>query len=237
MRWTLCLVQTSNVTGRDLPIKPIIRAGTRRPGLTEDAVEKALAQIRHIARVSSLQLALDVGEVVFETIFDGDAAMLRSRGPKHTSFRRLALHPELPMSASNLWRAVAIFELSRRLPDLPQATHLGVCHVRAVLGLPPHDQEQLLARAESERWDVSRLETQASVRRRGRGGRPRKLEVLKALDKLRAVAALPLSTFADKRAVRRMSGEEVDVALETLNELSDRFDALRELLLDARRHS
>lgn len=225
------------MTGRHHPAKPIVRAGTQRPGLTDDAVEKALAQIRHIARVSSLQLALDVGEVVFETIFDGDAVLLRSRGPKHTSFRRLALHPELPMSASNLWRAVAIYELSRRLPDLSRTTHLGVCHVRAVLGLPPQEQEQLLARAESERWDVSRLETQASARRRGHGGRPRKLEVLKALDKLRGVAALPLSTFSDKRALRRMSGEEVDVALETLNELSERFEALRQLLLDARRHS
>lgn len=221
----------------DHSVKPIVKTGTPCHGLTSDPVEQALAQIRHIARVSSLQLALDIGEVVFETVFEGDVAALRSRGPKHASFRRLALHPELPMSASNLWRAVAIYELSRRLPDLRRTTHLGVCHVRAVLGLPPREQKQLLARAESERWEVSQLEARAATRRRGRGGRPRKLEVLKALDKLRGVAALPLSTFSDRKAVRRMSSEDVDVALETLNELNERFDALRQILLDARRHS
>lgn len=206
----------------------------RSVALTSDPVESALARIRHVARASSLQLALDVGEIVFTTIFGGDAAAFRARGPKHTSFRRLALHPELPMSASNLWRAVAIYELSLRFPALVSAQHLGVCHVRAVLGLPAAEQERLLNRAEKERWALSRLEAQAARQRKGQGGRPPKLEVLKALDSLRRVATLPMATFADEKAVKRLSQEDVQVALETLNELNERCVALHQLLIEAR---
>lgn len=209
----------------------------RRGALTDDPVETALAQIRHVARVSSLQLALDIGEIVFETIFDGDASVLHTRGPKHMSFRRLATHPELPMSASNLWRAVAIYELCQRFPALTDASHLGVSHARVVLGLPPREQEELLSRAEAERWNVARLESQVARKKRGRGGRPRKLEILKALDKLRGVAALPMSTFSDETAVRRMSAEDIEVALETLNELDGRVKALRRALRRKRRRT
>lgn len=201
--------------------------------MTSDPVEKALAQIRHVTRATSLQLALDIGQIVFDTIFGGDAALLRSRGPKNMSFRRLALHPDLPVSASTLWRSVSIYELSLRMPQLAGSQHLGVCHVRAVLGLPPADQERLLARAEKERWELSRLETQAALKRTGRGGRPPKLEVLKALDALRRVAALPVASFADRNAVQKMTAEDVEVALETLSELNERFTALHDLLVEA----
>ncbi len=203
--------------------------------LSGDPVEVALAQIRLVARTASLQLALDVGEIVFFAFFDGDPAKLRERGPKDMSFRRLALHPELPMSATNLWRAVAIYELSSRFSLVRRSKHIGITHVRVVLGLPEPDQEELLLRAENERWHVSHLQAQAQLRRKGSGGRPRKPAILKTLDALRRVAGLPVSVFADRRAVRRLGDEDVDVALETLRELEERTTELRKVLRERKR--
>lgn len=210
---------------------PVARTQGLEGALTSDPVEQALARIRHVTRSMSLQVALEIGEIVFELIFGGDARLMRERGPKEISFRRLALHPDLPVSASTLWRSVGIYELSRRMPQLARSEHLGASHVRAVLGLPQREQEQLLRRAETERWELSRLESHAATRRRGRGGRPPKLEILKALDTLRRVAAIPVSTFGDRAAVKRMTSEDIDVALATLNELDARLRELQKVLL------
>lgn len=206
-----------------------------RPGsLAGDPVLQALADIRHLTRAASLHLALDVGEIVFHRIFGGSAARVRRRGPKDASFRRLALHPELPMSASNLWRAVAIYELSLRVPALRRSPRLGVSHARAVLGLPPSSQASLIARADAESWTVTRLSEEAARRRTGRGGRPRKAEVERVLETLRRLSALPATTLLDKDAIARMSSEDVEVGLVTLRELSG---LLAELARELRRVS
>ena len=189
-------------------------------------MELALADIRHLARVASLQLALDVGEIVFHRIFDGDADLVRRRGPKEASFRRLALHPELPMSAANLWRAVAIYEMSLRVPALRRSPRLGVAHARAVLGLPSRSQEQLITRAEAEGWSVTRLTEEASAKRTGCGGRPRKTEVARMLDTLRRLAALPEAAVFDRAAISRLSAEDVESGIAMLRELSERLSAL-----------
>lgn len=82
--------------------------------VSEDSVEIAAAEIAQLARLSSIELALSVGEIIFRRIFREDLELLRRKGPKEVSFRRLAEHEGLNMSASVLWRAVAIYELSSR---------------------------------------------------------------------------------------------------------------------------
>lgn len=215
-------------------LKPLVPKAVsddwRRASLAQDPVVQALADIQHLARVASLQLALDVGEIVFHRIFGGSAARVRRRGPKDASFRRLALHPELPMSATNLWRAVAIYELSLRIPTLTRSPRLGVSHARAVLGLPPSSQEKLIARAEAESWTVARLTQEAAGRRRGRGGRPKKTEIARVLDTLRRLTTVPAAALLDRAAIERMSAEDVEVGLSTLEELGPLLEGLsREL--------
>lgn len=192
-----------------------------------------MAEIRHLTRKATLDLALEVGEIVFRRVFDGDIEAVRAHGPKHASFRQLALHPELPMSATGLWRAVTMFELSQRMPQLKRCKHIGASHIHAVLGLPPRDQERLLARAERQKLKACELRTQAAARRKGAGGRPPKLEIVKALEQLRRVAGVPLSTFSDRSVLRRMGGEDVEVALTTIDEIEQRLAALRAALRDA----
>ncbi|HMR76995.1 MAG TPA: hypothetical protein PKD61_17870 [Polyangiaceae bacterium] len=199
----------------------------------DDSIERTVAEIRHLTRKAALDLALEIGEIVFRRIFDGDMKSVRKHGPKHASFRQLALHPELPMSATGLWRSVTMFELWLRLPQLKNCKHISANHIHAVLALPPRDQERLLKRAERQKWRASELWAQAAARRKGAGGRPPKLEIVKALDQLRRVAVVPLSTFSDRSVIRRMGEEEVEVALVTLDEIEQRLAALRAALREA----
>jgi hypothetical protein len=203
-----------------------------RAFVTVDAIERTIAEIRHVTRVGTLELALDIGEIVFRRVYAGDMELLRRNGPKDVSFSKLAAHPDLPISRASLWRAVSLYELSVRLPRVRESKHLGVSHMRAVLGLPAAVQEKLLTRAEKQRWKVAELEARASSTRRGPGGRPRKLEMFRALDGLMRIAALPVSAFTDRRAIEKMSPEDVDCAVEMLSELDERLTELRHLLGD-----
>ncbi len=200
-----------------------------------DPVDVAAAEIRELARLASWDLALGVGEIVFKRIFLGDVERVRDSGQRDESFRRLTEHPDLKphLSVSALWRSVATYELSLRMPDLRRSGHLGVSHVREVLGLPPKVQERLLARAERERWTVRDLTSNAASSRSGQGGRPKKLEVLRAIDTLFRVTALPVQTFSDRRAVGKMTSVDVESYVAMLEELEERLDALRALLRDA----
>jgi hypothetical protein len=204
--------------------------GKRAVVIVDDSVEKALAEIRQVTRAASIEMAISVGEIVFRHIFRGDVEMMRRSGPKDISFSRLALHPDLPMSAAGLWRSVAIYELSLWFPGLKNSKHLGVSHLRTVIRLPHGEQEKLLQRAEHEHWSVAELTNIVATKRTGHGGRRPKPEILKALDALTRVAAIPISTFEDELAVRRLSKEEVAVATETVQEIEKRLVQLRRML-------
>lgn len=203
------------------------------PQRTDDAVELAASEIRHLVRVGTLEMALNVGEIVFRRIFGGDVEALRDRGPKDNSFARLAERDDIGISRANLWRSVAIYELSLRLPVLRESEHLGVSHVRAVLGLPARAQERLLARAERERMDVEVVEREAAGARRGQGGRPRKLEVFRAIEAIMRLTKLPVDVFGDRRAISKMSAEDVECAAAMLDELDERVAELRSLIREA----
>jgi hypothetical protein len=209
-----------------------LRIPRTRALASSDGIERAVAEIRHVTRVGALELALNVGEIVFHRIYGGDIELLRKNGPKHVSFGKLALHPELPMSKASLWRAVAIYELSLRVPQLKSGRHIGVSHVRTVLGLPSRDQERLLGRAERQRWRVAELQAHAASSRKGRGGRPPKLEILRVLDGLMRIAAMPVSAFSDRRAIEKLSAEDIECAVEMLSELDSRLKELEGLLSD-----
>ena len=73
--------------------------------------------------------------VIVERIYGGDCAKWRSHGRKNTSFRKLSSHPDLPFHASQLSRAVSIYLLSQRRPELAQFAHVGPSHLQEILGL------------------------------------------------------------------------------------------------------
>lgn len=205
-------------------------SGTR----TDDPIELAAAEIRQVARVATLEMTLNVGEIVFRHLYQSDVELFHKNGQKDVSLRQLAERTELGMSRATLWRAVSTYELSLRVPQLRKAQHLGVSHVRAVLGLPTRDQERLLAKAEREKLDVASVERAAASARSSRsgGGRPAKLDFMKAVDALMRVAGLPPSWFADRRAAAKMKADDVECALAMLDDLETRIGNLRDVLED-----
>lgn len=138
-----------------------------------ERVRCAVQRLGSVRRGASLGFALDVGRIVVDTLYAGDLSRWRARQRKDTALRSLSRRPDLPLSTTALYRALALYELSRREGEIGWH-ELGVSHLRAVLGLPAAAQNALLAAAARDGWTVARLEREASAQRspaRARGGR------------------------------------------------------------------
>jgi hypothetical protein len=137
-------------------------------------VTKLVQISREASREAHLDHAIRVGSLVIHYFYGGDLQLWRSKGPKTTSFRRLAMHPELPMSASVICRCVAIFDVCQRLDVVSRWRRITLSHLRLVLRLNTSAQQQLLATANAHRWTVNQLEAEARKHhQRGGGRRPR----------------------------------------------------------------
>ncbi|MBC8068411.1 MAG: hypothetical protein IAG13_08765 [Deltaproteobacteria bacterium] len=208
------------------PDREIVTAACR--SVERRDLDVLVNELRRLTQAATLDLALAVGRLVVERFYGGSTAAWRLRGRRCASFRKLAARADLPMSASALYRSVAIYELWERVGDVATWKHVGVCHARAVLGLPPVDQEQLLRRAEDEAMTVRQLESAASglrELRHERRGRPRRpplqqaaLGVRRSLDALAEQLAL-----AD---VDQAGPDDLNALRHTLAELRDHCDIL-----------
>lgn len=162
-------------------------------------VDLVVRELTTLVREATVDLSLKIGRLVVERFFAGDA--LHWRQHKQHSFRQLARHPELPMSASALRRCVGLYELTQRVGDLMCFERLGTSHFRAVLGLSSQLQRELLTRANEQAWTVTQLESRVSeVRNKQqgrRGGRPRVpplVKLVRRLEPLAEATALQLSS-------------------------------------------
>jgi len=174
----------------------------RRRSPDDDIVSVVIADIKSITRTATLEFTMRVGEIVYLKIYGGDLGVLRRRKSRHTSFRRLAAHPDLPFSAATLWRAVAIFELAQRVPIT--ASNLGVAHLRPVLGLPDDVQALLLSDAIEHEWTKEETERRAAVYRngtprRGRPPTPPALKLVTAVERLARSISGSLPTSSEGR--------------------------------------
>ena len=149
---------------------------------SDPGIERVVQELNALGRAATFDFALSVGSLIIKGLYGGDIGTWRHRGKKHNSFRRLAEHPNIPMSADSLYRCVAIYELCERL-GAKEWKHICTSHCRLVLPLPMHEQERLLKAAESERWPVRQLRQQIAAlpekdrfaeRRRG-GRKPRSI--------------------------------------------------------------
>lgn len=155
---------------------------------SDEEINIVVAQIKRLARNASLEFALSVGAVIIHHFYGGETDAWRSRGPKTASFRALARHPDLPLSAGSLCRCVALFELCDRLNAPARWEHLSVSHLRLVLGLPQNVQERILATANARRWSVRALQEEVAREKSARitsGGRRAAPPILKSLKRVR----------------------------------------------------
>lgn len=197
------------------------------PSPVPDVVIEAVVQtLRAMQDAATLQFALAVGQLITERFFDGDVQKLRSHGPKDVSLRRLAEHPDLPLSASTLTRAVGVYELVDRLGGVEAVKRLSYSHLRVVLGIPEKQQQRLLEKAANDSWPVARLETEAQKHRReGRGGgRPPVPTFIKALHAWTRVAGQ--DDLYDEVHVANLKPEQLADARQAVSEMQRQLAAL-----------
>lgn len=199
------------------------RSSPETPGF----VAQTVSELNTIVRRAPLQLALDVGRIVIHRIFGGLDAF-REKGRNHPSYRELARHPELNLGPTALFRAVAVYEMCRRLSVRPETTRLGLSHLRELINLPESVQSQLLADAERDEWTVRRLQREVrTVRTRlsGKKGRPALPSVLKGArlierttaESLEVAASIRPEAALDARRTLVTARQRIDKAIHALD--------------------
>jgi hypothetical protein len=195
-------------------------------------VRVAVRELRTLARGASLSFALAVGRIVVESLYDGDLTAWRRRERKEHALRTLAAQSDLPISASALYRALAVYELCQRPgARAMQWQHLGLSHVRAVLGLPVEVQNRLLKLAEEERWTVARLERETLGIRpsaRPNGGRTAVAPYIKSIRRIFQLTSPEALQGLDDWA--RLDAAELDELAQKLAQARARLERLEQVL-------
>jgi len=146
--------------------------------------------------------------------------------------RRLAEHPKLGVSATTVHRAVRIYELWLR-HGKPGWKHLGVSHLRPLLGLSDDDQHRLITQAEDMEWTAERLAGEAAKARKkivdGRG-RPPLPRFVKSIHQVGKHFADPDDSFGDMDALDEIPDDEALELYESVTVMKAKMDELYERL-------
>jgi len=180
--------------------------------VADEMLEQVANQLRDLKRNATLTLALEVGRIIVEGLYDGDRDAWRARKTKDSSFRKLAERDDVSMSRSTLQRSVAVYVMVQELGlDVSTWRHLGLSHARAVLGLPAEKQQKLLTSAEEKGWTVKQLESYAKRSKKklddGRG-RPPLPGFVKSIGRLGKLVEDKELLFGDLEQVEALEPEE-----------------------------
>gem|GEM_PF-5681594 len=141
------------------------------------ALDATVVQLRELERRNGLERMVAIGRLVLDQFFGGSAAAWRERrNNKNNSVRRLAQHPDCPLSHSSLNQALGVYVAVRALPSVQTFKHVHACHVIAVLHLNEAAQLLWLEKGEEEQWSVRQLKAAVLESRRSDGerrGRPK----------------------------------------------------------------
>jgi len=153
----------------------------------------------------------EVGKLVVETLFGGvDSWRHRTKGD--LAYARLETQDGLPMTASELYRSVRIYELCDRVPAVLEANCLTLSHLLVALSVEASAQEQILRLASDGHWTVRQL--REAVQRMHSPppvtGRPRVPRVLKTLGQVLASEG----AFEGTDALLALSRKEARALLE-----------------------
>lgn len=220
-------------TDPDLPVE----AGSEpelldRPRVTDDAIAETVAKLNTLARDTVLNMALEMGRIVVEDIYDGDLDAWRSKGVKDTSYRKLAEHSDLAISPAGLSRACGLYELCER-EGVSTLEHLTASHGYEVLGLPSAKQKRLLADARKKSWSVAELREQAKKARTKDGrGRPPLPGFEKSLNRMAKLLESPEESFGglDEEHLGKLDAEKALQLYQTATGMKLQLEALQEAL-------
>ena len=202
-------------------------ASKSSPIVADRVVDTLVNDLNQLKTKSSLEMSLKMGKLIVECIYGSDLSIWRQHLAKETSFRKLAARTkrDLRVSATFLYRAVALYELTCRI-GTREASGLTMTHFRAVLGLPEHDQTTLLEAAEANGWSTERLEREATAVRATllqRKGRPASPALTKAVRKLVGACTVVEAALSQKNA-GALSQDELESIYRAVDEIKTRLE-------------
>ncbi len=210
---------------------------TLLPGEAEQddpLLDRVVGGIREIALRKGLEYYLEVGQYLIDEFFDGDFEHYAKRGKKHTSFRALANHPDLPMSYVTLHYAVRVRRQIALLPDDVRGA-LTFSHHKALLALRDEKARVSLARkAVDKKWTLATLKAEVSKRiakeraseNRGRTPLPRFEKTLN----LFARTIAKDDAFDDLDSIGDLEPEKAQALHSTVLDIETRCNELKEAL-------
>lgn len=234
--------RTSNAEA-DLPVQRAAEGELVAAPVADEVIDTVVEELNDLVRRSGVEAALAIGGIVIDRIYNGDLETWRSHGAKESSFRKLSQHCKdvdggdgrLQLSAATLYRSVAITILCRQL-GVSGWKHLGVTHLRAVLGLPLEQQRKLLTAAEEKAMTAEELERRvARLRktdgaRRGRRALPAFVKSIGALGRLMAPAEGAPDPFGDLDQVSALSADQAEALWKTVTGVKLKCEELQKAL-------
>lgn len=188
-------------------------------------VERLAAKINDLCRLTTLDLALQVGALIIQELYGGKLESWERDGTGHISYRQLSARGDLLLSPSALCRSVAVFVLVERLGGRARWRSLAISHFQEVLSLTQAEQARLLGEAEAEGWTVTQLRKQVGLVR-SCGPRPGARSLVKALRRARVDIADGLTALRDVR-VTELRSVELGEATEIIERLREELGALQ----------
>lgn len=230
----------SSLSGSDQPGQGAAEGEVVAGPVADEVIDAVVDELNELVRRSGIDAALAIGGIVIGKVYNGDIEAWRSHGAKETSFRRLARHCKdveggdgrLQMSAASLYRSVAITVMVQQL-GVSSWKHLGVSHLRAVLGLPLETQRKLLAAAEGKAMTAEELERRVARQRKTEGGRrgrralPAFVKSIGALGRLLEQAEGEEDPFGDLDQVDELSAAQAEALLRTVTEVKLKCEELQ----------
>jgi hypothetical protein len=193
-------------------------------------LDAVVLKLNTICKRATLEFALSVGRLIIDNLYGGDLERWRVRGAKTASFRKLARHPQLPMSPVALYRSVAMYELCERIA-ISRWKNICTSHLRSVLPLASGDQERLLRLTEANAWSVRRLEEEVSTRKhhanaKSKGGRKSTSaagRIIRSLDR----SVDKLRDFVVTNRAEELSADDVHLVVQSIQKLDCVYATLR----------
>lgn len=201
----------------------------------DDSISKLVTEINAAQIRSGFQFVVEVGQLVLQRMFNGDAAAFHDRRRKTNALRRVAAHPRLAMSAATLDRIVNTFEVLLRNPGIASMQHVTPSHVFKVLSLPMPIQDELLEKAERLKLSVSGLaeETRHEKTRTGhRGGRKPLPRVVREVRAYAAVLSQGDEASLDVAELQQLPFEEIGKLLDVVVSMRARANHLHGKLVE-----
>jgi CheY-like chemotaxis protein len=195
-------------------------------------VEVLLKELAGLTDQHRLDVVFATGQAVVARLYGGDAEAWRHRARGDSSYRRLEQHPALPIKASELYRALRIFEIIERQPLLLNGS-LTVSHFLCVLSLPGTAQDRLLHNAKERGWTVRELRRElGDIDIHGAiTGRPRVPAALKTLQGPLA----SLSAFDDVDSLIAVDRDTAKALLEVCHRTREAMLRVESILSNAHR--